>query len=531
MVPGPDDTVQIAAGTEAAPVRLASGDSAAVTSLSLAPEAGNTAALFLSGDLSASLGGSIPIVIGGSGEAFLTIDGGTLLGSSTVNSTRTLVGHNVGGSGTVVINSGTWTSFNLSVGESGEGTVLIHGGTLQMNGTGSNGNQDLSLGRLAGGVGTITMDGGAISTIRTIHVGNSGTGTITVGSGATVAVNKSSSMANSAGSKGMIVIDGGTWNGTGSSGSTFGNSGSALLHVKNGTFTASATITYGASATGEGVLVIEEDGHYNGTNISIVLGSNGRGELYLRGGAIDKSGSGAKSLVIRAEESGSGLVHGWGTITITKNHTIRNNGLVVADGEGEERVLSISDTGDNSVFSNTIENTSTNGWYAIRKGKLSIAMRSTSLAAGDSGEFTWGESEFDDTIDLVNSARMTCYAITGRYGIQSITGSIYAADRSDAHIEDLPSAATKVGVWGFTLGGSGSSCTSYDIQLRYDHVAARGNVLTLWHHDGTSWVRMNGAVWDAENHIVSVNGLAPNGSTLGLFAVTGIQPETVVLIR
>ena len=234
------------------------------------------------------------------------------------------------------------------------------------------------------------------------------------------------------------------------------------------------------------------------------------------------------NLHIRETSDAYGLIRGWGTWNIGNKVSLVNNGLVIADGDGEERMLKLYAAGTGSSTSNSIENGSTNGWYAVNGGLLFLDVR-VNVAVGDSGTCTVGESAGDDVIDLVNSSRLTFYSVTGKNGILSVGEKLYAPDRSDAHIEDLPAAATKVGVWQFSLT-NGGGCSTFDLELRYDHVAAQGLALTLWRHNGTAWTKVDNAEWLAASR-VKASGFTPSGSALGQFAITGMMHSTILLFR
>ncbi len=197
-VPTAGDTAIVNAGTSANPVLVATGESADVNILRIASEENSSGLVEVSGTLTAALGGGAALSIGHAGTGTLRIANGSVTATSNTRSTRHTVGALEGSSGTLVVDGGSFTSYNLDVGVSGIGTAVVgNGGVLQMNATGSDGNQDLSLGRNTTGVGYVTInDGGLVSTIRTLHVGRSGKGTILVNHGGNISISKSSAMAS-----------------------------------------------------------------------------------------------------------------------------------------------------------------------------------------------------------------------------------------------------------------------------------------------------------------------------------------------
>lgn len=227
---------------------------------------------------------------------------------------------------------------------------------------------------------------------------------------------------------------------------------------------------------------------------------------------------------MRKTSGGYGLVTGWGTFVLGKNMTLNNNGLFIADGKDDEGVVEertldyhLTDyTG--SSFANSIENDSTNGWYAVNKGLLSIRVLA-SVAVGDSGTYTWGESASDDQIDLVNSARVTFANITT--AVSAFTGKLYAPDRSD--VPALPGGKTPVGVWKFDITGAYKSA---EVEFRYDHVLAKKGVqMYQLDADGTTWTKLETELLDGYRAKVSVT------DATRMFAATQRSGGIMIFIR
>ncbi len=240
-------------------------------------------------------------------------------------------------------------------------------------------------------------------------------------------------------------------------------------------------------------------------------------------------------LIVREHDSAFGMLRGWGTWNTGNKVELNNSGLVIADGEGEERTLTVNASGTGCSSANSIDNDSTNGWYAVNKGQLHVDIRSNIATNSETAVFTWGDANADEVIDMVNSVRLTFHTVTGtKNGFLSIAGTIHAPDRTDANFAALPSAATLVGNWKFavTNGDVGAKCSSYDIEFRYDHVAAAGLDLSLKRWNGSAWETLDMDGWDKDNHIVTANGLTSDTNwQFGTFALVGTQPATCVLIR
>lgn len=271
-------------------------------------------------------------------------------------------------------------------------------------------------------------------------------------------------------------------------------------------------------------------GEMSSQNNSITLGREGTGIVYMRGGTWKKTGTAAVTLRVRERTGAFGLVSGWGEITTSKKYTIDNNGLVVANGMddsgvAEERTLAYSATGDLSYFTNSLENVTTNGWYAVNKGKLTMQVLA-SVASGDLGTYTWGEAEDDDAIDLVNSVRVSFHNITDettkKKGIYSFTGHLYAADRSD--VPALPGGAAAVGVWSFDISGLYETA---DFEFRYDHVKAPNGVkLYQLRSDGETWTKLE--TESLADYRVKVSGI-PCADASRMFAAVAAAPSGLAI--
>ena len=390
-------------------------------------------------------------------------------------------------------------------------------------------NRSLRIASTAGSTGALSIDvGGSFVMTNTsnVYVGDVGTGSLLLNG--TFQIERQLYVGNATGSTGSFTMARGTVN-MGRD-AYVGVSGTGTLTLLEGSVQM-RHLYVGENAAGVGTVILSSNAVYRSiSNGTTIIGNHGHGELLMQGGTASPVNTSA-NLHIRETSDAYGLMRGWGTWSIGNKVSLVNNGLVIADGDGEERMLKLNVAGTNSSTSNTIENDSTNGWYAVNGGLLYLDVR-VNVAAGESGTATVGESAGDDVIDLVNSSRLTFYSVTGKNGILSVGEKLYAPDRTDAHIEDLPAAATKVGVWNFSLTNDGG-CSSFDLELRYDHVAAEKLDLALWRHNGTEWTKIDDAEWLTGNR-VKASGLTPvSGSDLGLFAITGTanQKTLVILFR
>lgn len=372
--------------------------------------------------------------------------------------------------------------------------------------------------------GWLSVQGGSLET-RFLYVGDAGDGTLLVnGESSSVKADRTLVLGNSAGTTGFLEVSGGG-SVTITREVTVGASGFGAMNLLNGAF-AGRGFTVGSGASSTGIVTVCSPSTVSiSENYSVTVGAEGNGTLRLAGGAFSPKNS-RMSLIVRQNETAMGLVSGWGSIShggsSSQRSHIENNGVIAADGSDDEggaaeRTLLFGS--QNDPFRNNIENDSTNGWYAVNKGLLTLPHSSTGLPpAGDSGVCTWGEAEDDAAIDLVNSARVTLIAISSSSGISAFTGHLYAADRSD--VPALPGGAAAVGVWSFDIDGLYETA---DFEFRYDHVKApKGVKLYQLGSDGETWTKLEAESF--ADYRVKVSGI-PRADASRMFAAVAAAPS------
>lgn len=275
--------------------------------------------------------------------------------------------------------------------------------------------------------------------------------------------------------------------------------------------------TSGAMIAVGGYGHISGDFTYGTFNLGDAVGTGSMVEYTIEGG----SGLGACLEVARsADNPYGGIFQGWGAVGLSG--TLTNNGRVAAKGYGTDRTL------DLSSFSEVVNTTDAasgykHGWFAEDHGKL--ALPSISVAAG-AGDYNWGESADDATIDLVNSARMSFAYVTAG---GEFTIDLLASDRGD--VPALPGVSF-IGVWDFRPP-EGFDFSTVDLTFRYDDVLA-GELgideaaLHLYHFAGGQWVDVTGSL-DAANNWIYANGM----TSFSLYAVGGVpvpEPSSLVLL-
>ena len=515
-VPSYLDTVTIDASCSAeSPVLVSQGDHA-VAKVSLGSAAGGSGALDIASGANSTFAAASGLSVGAYGTGTLKISNGTVVSSGD----NVYIGSQPGATGAMTVdgNLSLASGKKLYVGNSGSGMLTVKGGRIS---TSNNTSGDFIIGGAETGEGVLVMDGGTVSVAHAFIVGNSGHGVYTNLSGS-VSAYKGTSFAKSTGSSAEVVFKGGSFS-VSSEELTFGESGKCHVEIAGGTMTGRG-VRLGANQGSEGIVYLKEGGTLRSSdNYISYFGASGTGVLYMRGGRFTHASSSA-GFYVRSSASGYGLLSGWGTMDVaaSKSSWIGNNGLVIADGRDDdgtvaERALTIS-VQDNA-FVNGEENTTTNGWYAVNKGLLSVAHPQFSLAVGESGVSTWGEVETDEQIDLVNSARITFANITT--AISSLTGKLYAPDRSD--VPALPSGKEAVGVWKFDINGAYESAT---VEFRYDHVKApRGVQMYQLNADGTTWTRLEPTLLEGYRAKVAVTDASR------MFAAVAAKSGMSVIVR
>ena len=275
----------------------------------------------------------------------------------------------------------------------------------------------------------------------------------------------------------------------------------------------------------------------------VVVGDKGTGELFLGDGdstgnvmAVGEPTPGVPepSLIVRADELGSGKIEGHGTINL--GGILENNGETIANGYGHGRTLDFD--GFTQVV-NTIENVpvgGTHGWFA--KDGARLALPRIPMQKG-THTYTWGESPDDDTIDLVNSSRITLHDAPAD-GFLEV--SLHALDRGG--IPPLPRGHTFIGVWQmetFTVSRDPETgvLTStpiepggLDLIVRYDDALAAQlgldeNILKLWKYQDGQWSR----VLDGFQRNPDLNLLSGHvDGAISYYAVSAPEPGTAALV-
>lgn len=243
-----------------------------------------------------------------------------ITGNGYVSSYNSSVGSALGSQGNVDVSGGTWSNYQVLVGNNGIGDLTISGGEV----SDTNG----FLGYGATGVGTATVSGGSWVNSEELFVGMDGKGTLTISGGQVE--DAFGSLGEHAGSVGSVVVNSGSWITSGGLPVTggvptviVGHFGTGTLEINGGSVQDGiGLIGYGAGSSGT---VTVTGGTWSNTaavpsgsavpDVSILIGGEGSGTLNLSGTGVVES-LGVVGLAMAPGSSGT-LKIGNGTTTGT----------------------------------------------------------------------------------------------------------------------------------------------------------------------------------------------------------------------
>lgn len=282
---------------------------------------------------------------------------------------------------------------------------------------------------------------------------------------------------------------------------TAGNLRTRGLHIadvadSSGTLTLNAGVTY----TNYGVTGSA------GQRIAIGATSGaGTGTFEIKGlNNIANGGGGGFTQVFVNE---TGVIKGYGTLS--GYGPLQMNGRVIADGYGTDQTLALG--AGNDPITNTVDNTSDKGYYAVNQGTLTL--KAVNLTLGTSG--FWGESaDADGLPDLINS-----FAINNPDASVTLTASLLDPSHNSLPAYNLPFLS----VWDIDV----SAALTADFVFRFNNVdtAADLSAARLLHYDGSSWIDITSSV-DAANGLIYANAV----DDYSYFAVSVPEPSTYALL-
>jgi hypothetical protein len=443
----------------------------------------------------------------------------------------TLVITTVGAAG-MVVNSGGAVNFTGPAQYVGYGTGSVATITLNSGGTLTFGDgSQLQVGGF-GGTGAVYQNGGTINNLDSLGGGVTGNAAFYIGAYGTGTYDLAGGTLNSpwtsVGYGGSYIA--GLPNGTGTFVQTGGVHNTPLLTLGDGWddggqggYNLSGTGVLNATEIDLGVMEEPRSGNgtrplvgtfnQNGGTVTVTdlvkigsdtvnyggTGGRGSGTYHFNGGTLGQ-GTGVASLIVRYDAPAAGTFQGHGTVGFSG--TLRNNGKVIADG-------GMLDLSSFANVTNTIANTSNNGWFATNGGALHLPAISV---IGD-GINVWGAD-----MSLVHSTQLTFHGVVGSGNVEV---DLLDAANSGAH--NAGSLGAVMGLWDITPA---LTMSTFDATFRYDNALAGGNEssLKLFAYLGGQWT----AIADTLNigsHTISATGL----SSGGYFAVAVPEPSSLAM--
>ena len=507
------------------------------------------------------------LTVGNSGIGVVTNDGGALTFPIESNGRNLTVGANASGYGRYVQMSGSLYG-KMHIGQNGTGVVEVAGGSV-------------SSGTFFVGVfseGRLELRGGTVAGTPTCGYGASGHGVLEM-SGGTLGANNVNPIIGKKGHGEFRFLGGTPHIGDLTLGSEGGGRGELYVDAEDGLTVSSSFLcgyfgqgtatqrsamqqTYlkiGAATNCVSEMTIHDDatnkvGTSTSGSLSVggypmpryvegvqdgTIAYPGYGFLTLQGGTVQiMPDVSTVNIYVGRYADGWGCLRGYGKVAprtpgVTNVRMAGGNCIILADGFGEERDLDLHEVVNiTNLFSEVDVATSTNGWYAVNKGRVLYPRTWFGTAAA---ERCFGDPPYALKPRFVNSVH---FSITGAGNNNFFRGGLCATDRSDIPA-GLPPGDV-IGVWNFGLfnnvnNNSKQSYSTVSLTFRYDHTKARPDrPLFLYRHNGTAWVRVGTAAPNDEHLISTASALSPLNSgamNIGFFAVVVPKSGTMVLFR
>ncbi|WP_049823254.1 autotransporter domain-containing protein [Bradyrhizobium sp. WSM2254] len=450
------------------------------------------------------------MALGGAGKGTLTISNG-----GTVTTGTAVMGVSPGARGGSAVIDGagsSWALNTLDVGYNTTGSVAIRNGGL-VTSTGP-----ITIGTNGGATGSVLVDGAGsalgLTSNATLHVGDAGTGTLTITNGGTVA-SANASVGTASGSTGSVLVDG-----AGSSWITagvmaLGGAGKGTLTISNGGLVSTDTAVMGVSpgARGGSAVIDGAGSSWQVSNLSV--GYNTTGSV-----AVAHGGSMVNINAVIGQNGGS-------------------NGSVTVDGAGSSWInqafLRIGDAGTGSL---TIANggaVSANGQVVIANqagsiGNLNIGAAPGSAAAAP-GTLTAAAVQFGAGTGAINFNHASAnyvFApdIVGNGAVNQLSGTTILTGNNTYTgpttvnggtllVNGSIASSTATVNTGGTLGGIG---TVGDTTVNADGMLAPGS-----NSVGTLTVQGNLVLTSAATYMVQVSGASASQTVVfGAAQLAGI---------
>lgn len=259
----------------------------------------------------------------------------------------------------------------------------------------------------------------------------------------------------------------------------------------------------------------------------IVVGASGEGVLMMgtaeAAGVVRETGDGTgASVTVGSSMLARGTLRGWGAVELSG--TLTNNGQVIADGMGQDRVLDLSTF---ATVTRDYRNRDVRGWYARSGGRLELPAIRTQRGTGS---YTWGDRD-DSPLSYVNSVRLT---LTDAPDDGRLRLSLASTDRTD--LPAFPDGHHLLSAWTVlattTDGRALTAAGGVDILVRYDDDLARQfglpeEILKIWTFENGQWLRHDfdpSFLRDPARHTLSVH---VDGLDFSYLAVSAPEPAAL----
>jgi autotransporter family porin len=259
-------------------------------------------------------------------------------------------------SGTAQVSSGTAQASYLFVGYGGTGTLGINGGAVS--------NTDGYIGLDSGSTGSVTVDGTGSSWINSaqLSVGNSGNGTLGITNGGAVS-NTSGYIGNNSGSTGSVTVDGTGSRWTNSGALYVGRQGSGTLRITNGGAVSNTSGSIGNNSGSTGSATVDGTGSRWTNSAQLSVGNSGNGTLGItNGGTVNvNSGTGAVFIGYNAGSIGTLNIGAASGDTAVAAGTLNAAYVLFGAGTG---ALVFNHTGTDYLFSPSISGAGSIGLFS-----------------------------------------------------------------------------------------------------------------------------------------------------------------------
>jgi hypothetical protein len=306
-------------------------------------------------------------------------------------------------------------------------------------------------------------------------------------------------VAPSPGTAGVVIHDGGF---VSAKQVEVGGAGAGTYQIASGGRLDAGTIALGVMPASQGLLhVANGEVRLNSSGGGVTVGVEGTGRLVLGspeapGRVIADSSTVSAPILIGATDTArDSFVQGWGTLGT--GGALINNGRVVADGHNLSRGLDLRNF---TSVGNTIDNPAnggTLGWFASRGGRVELP--TLRLDAAPVQTVTWGESNDDATLDLVNSLRLTIYGQSEPADVDISLRTVAAREPLDV---ELPSGVSVLSL--YEIASEGLNPSEIDVLIRYNDAAAAAfypgeSALQLMAFEADGWQAVSELWLDREN--------------------------------